>query len=386
MPRWLDNVAKLLPAQREAEERRQQAKLELADRYVAAAQTKTANHRYSGALASYNRALCLQRETVGEDHIIAGRTLHEIGICLLHLGEEEAALVALKEALYIKLATVGPGDDETLVTKHLIAEVMRDEIQESIEQSKAPPPIDRRRDSAHSGTSAESESSSSNGFGRREPLVNSSKLHNSAKWEYDIGMFGDEGDDQQQLHVTQQSQPGNGSERGVGVSDYVMPLRDDTTSTDEKRTRRMTNPDRPSPSEYETFDSKELRRRSDPVTLADPDSLHEDYHYREFIRQDSGRRNNLSASSSVASFDKDNAQKEQEDAAETAGPPNPTTPRLTKEERLARNREVSAAVDDLEQSIMASLTSFRVGPEGSVQISEQAGEANRRSSLKPVDF
>lgn len=380
MPRWLDNVAKLLPAQREAEERRQ-ARLELADRYVAAAQTKTANHRYSGALASYNRALCLQREALGEDHIVAGRTLHEIGICLLHLGEEEAALVALKEALYIKLATVGPDNDETLVTKHLIAEVMRDEIQESIEQSKPPPPIDRRRDSGQSGTSAES-SSSSNGFGRREQLVNSSKLHNSAKWEYDLGMFGDEGDDQQQP----QPQPGKGSERGVGVSDYVIPLRDDTTSTDEKQTRRMTNPDRPSPSEYETFDSKELRRSSDPVTFGGSDDLHEDYHYREFIRQDSGRRNNLSASSSVASFDKDNAQKEEEEAAETKAPPNPPTPRLTKEERLARNREVSAAVDDLEQSIMASLTSFSVGPEGSVQISEQAGKANRRGSLKPVDF
>ena len=382
MPRWLDNVAKLLPAQREAEERRQ-ARLELADRYVAAAQTKTANHRYSGALASYNRALCLQREALGEDHIVAGRTLHEIGICLLHLGEEEAALVALKEALYIKLATVGPDNDETLVTKHLIAEVMRDEIQESIEQSKPPPPIDRRRDSGQSGTSAES-SSSSNGFGRREQLVNSSKLHNSAKWEYDLGMFGDEGDDQQQ----HQPQPGKGSERGVGVSDDVIPLRDDTTSTDEKQTRRMTNPDRPSPSEYETFDSKELRRSSDPVTFGGSDNLHEDYHYREFIRQDSGRRNNLSASSSVASFDKDNAQKEGEveETAEATAPPNPPTPRLTKEERLARNREVSAAVDDLEQSIMASLTSFSVGPEGSVQISEQAGKANRRSSLKPVDF
>ena len=381
MPRWLDNVAKLLPAQREAEERRQ-ARLELADRYVAAAQTKTANHRYSGALASYNRALCLQREALGEDHFVAGRTLHEIGICLLHLGEEEAALVALKEALYIKLATVGPEDDETLVTKHLIAEVMRDEIQESIEQSKPPPPIDRRRDSGQSGTSAES-SSSSNGFGRREQLVNSSKFHNSAKWEYDLGMFGDEGDDQQHP----QPQPGKGLlEPGVGVSDYVIPLRDDTTSTDEKETRRMTNPDRPAPSEYETFDSKELRRSSDPVTLGGPDNPHEDYHYREFIRQDSGRRNNLSANSSVASLGEDNAQKEEKEAAETTAPPNPPTPRLTKEERLARNREVSAAVDDLEQSIMASLTSFSVGPEGSVQISEQAGKANRRSSLKPVDF
>ena len=136
----MDNVARLLPAQREAEERKQ-AKLELADRYVAAAETKTANHQYSGALASYNRALCLQREALGEDHILAGRTLHEIGICLLRLGEEEAALVALKEALYIKLAEYGPDDDETLITKHLISEVMRDEIQNSIERSKPPPPI-----------------------------------------------------------------------------------------------------------------------------------------------------------------------------------------------------------------------------------------------------
>ena len=383
MSRWLDNVAKLrlLPAQREAEERRQ-ARLELADRYVAAAQTKTANHRYSGALASYNRALCLQREVLGEDHVIAGRTLHEIGICLLHLGEEEAALVALKEALYIKLASVGPDDDETLVTKHLIAEVMRDEIQESIDHSKPPPPIGRRRDSAHSGTSAES-SSSSNGIGRREQQVNSSKLHNSANWEYGLGMSGDEGDDQQQP----QPQPGNELERGVGVSGYVTPLRDGTTSMIEKHPRRMTTPDRPSSSEYDTFDSNAPRRSSDPVTLGDPDNVHEDYHYREFMREESGRRNNLSASPSVASLIEDNAQKEEKEAAEnTTAPPNPPAPRLTEEERLARSREVSAAVDDLEQSIMASLTSFSVGPEGSVQISEQADKANGISSLTPVDF
>ena len=377
MPRWLDNVAKLLPAQREIEERRQ-AKLELADRYVAAAQTKTANHRYSGALASYNRALCLQREALGEDHIIAGRTLHEIGICLLRLGEEEAALVALKEALYIKLAVAGPDDDDTLITKRLIAEVMRDEIQQSVEQSKPPPSVGSRRGSGQSGTSAES-SSSSNGFGRREQLVNSSKLHNSARWEYD---FGDEGGDQEQ----QQQQQPQSREGLVGVSDYVVPLRDDTTTIDQKQTRRMTNPDRPSSSEYEVFDSKELRRSSDPVTLGGPEgNLHEDYHYREFIRQDSGRKNTLSASSSMASFGEDNSQKGEE-VEETKAPPKPPTPRLTKEERLARNREVSAAVDDLEQSIMASLTSFSIGPEGSVQISEQAGKTSRRSSLKPVDL
>ena len=378
MPQWLDNVTRLLPAQREAEERRQ-AKLELADRYLAAAQTKTDHHRYSGALASYNRALCLQREALGEDHIIVGRTLHEIGICLLHLGEEEAALVALKEALYIKLAEFGPGDDETLITKHLIAEVMREQIQQSVKRSKPLPPIKgRRRDSETSGES----SSSSNGLGRRKEPVKSSKLHNSAGWEYE--MFGDEGDDQQQQ---QQPQPKEGSDRGVGVSDNTIPLRDDTTTTtDQKQSRRMTDLDGTLSSEYGTYDAKEIRRRSDPVTLGGPDSnLHEDYHYREFMHQESGRRNNLSTSSSMASLGKDDVQKEGDISEVTEGQ-EPATPRLSKEERLARNREVSAAVDDLEQSIMASLTSFSIGPEGSVRVSEHTDKTSRRSSLKPVDF
>lgn len=359
MPQWLDNVARLLPAQREAEERRQ-AKLELADRYVAAAETKTANHQYSGALASYNRALCLQREALGEDHILAGRTLHEIGICLLRLGEEEAALVALKEALYIKLAEYGPDDDETLITKHLISEVMRDEIQKSIEHNKPP-------------------SSSSDEFSRRKQLVNSSKLHNSAKWEYALGLFGDDDGGQQEQEQKQQHQNQQPRESGHSIgtnkSGYMMPLRDDTVAAYQKQPRRMNNPDRLS--EYENYDAKEVRRSSDPV------SLHEDYHYREFIYQDSGREKNknLSNSSSTASLVQDNPQNREEEAT----PKKACEPRLSKEERLARNKEVSAAVDDLEKSIMASLTSFSVGPEG-VQISENTDETNRRGSLKHVQL
>ena len=375
MPQWLDNVARLLPAQREAEERKQ-AKLELADRYVAAAETKTANHQYSGALASYNRALCLQREALGEDHILAGRTLHEIGICLLRLGEEEAALVALKEALYIKLAEYGPDDDETLITKNLISEVMRDEIQKSIEHSKPPPPpIVARR---NSGTGAESPSTSSDEFGRRKQLVNSSKLHNSAKWEYALGLFGDDDGGQQeqehkQQHQTQQPRE-SGHSVGTNNSGYMMPLRDGTVAAYQKQPRRMTNPDRLS--EHENFEAKEVRRSSDPV------GLHEDYHYREFMHQDSGREKNLSNSSSTASLVQDNPQNREEEAT----PKGAYEPRLSKEERLARNKEVSAAVDDLEKSIMASLTSFSVGPEGSVQISENTDETNRRGSLKHVQL
>ncbi len=371
MPQWLDNVARLLPAQREAEERRQ-AKLELADRYVAAAETKTANHQYSGALASYNRALCLQREALGEDHILAGRTLHEIGICLLRLGEEEAALVALKEALYIKLAEYGPDDDETLITKHLISEVMRDEIQKSIEHSKPPPPIEARR---NSGTGAELLASpSSDEFGRRKQLVNSSKLHNSAKWEYALGLFGDDDGGQQEQEQKQQHQ-NQQLERSVGTnnSGYMMPLRDDTVAAYQKQPRRMTNPDRLS--EYENYEAKEVRRSSDPV------SLHEDYHYREFMHQDGGREKNLSNSSSTASLVKDNPPNREEEAT----PKRANEPRLSKEERLARNKEVSAAVDDLEKSIMASLTSFSVGPSG-VQISGNTDETNRRGSLKHVQL
>ena len=100
------------------------------------------------------------------------------------------------------------------------------------------------------------------------------------------------------------------------------------------------------------------------------------------MHQDSGREKNLSNSSSTASLVQDNPPNREEEAT----PKRAYEPRLSKEERLARNKEVSAAVDDLEKSIMASLTSFSVGPEGSVQISENTDETNRRGSLKHVQL
>uniref|UniRef100_A0A7S1Z0M6 MalT-like TPR region domain-containing protein n=1 Tax=Trieres chinensis TaxID=1514140 RepID=A0A7S1Z0M6_TRICV len=56
---------------------------------------------WNKALKCFNEALVLQRKCLGEDDVITGRTLRQVGTCLMNLGEHFAALVALEEALYI---------------------------------------------------------------------------------------------------------------------------------------------------------------------------------------------------------------------------------------------------------------------------------------------
>ena len=64
------------------------------------------------ALKCLNRALILQRSSLGEDNEITERTLRLIATCLMNIGEDFLALVALEEAMYIRMQNCEEGDDE----------------------------------------------------------------------------------------------------------------------------------------------------------------------------------------------------------------------------------------------------------------------------------
>lgn len=78
--------------------------------YALAKHQLTEENNPQEALALYNRALIIQREALGKDHIMVARTLHDIGLCLTALDQSFPALTALEEALWIRQQQLGPGD------------------------------------------------------------------------------------------------------------------------------------------------------------------------------------------------------------------------------------------------------------------------------------
>ena len=64
------------------------------------------------ALKWLNRALILQRSSLGEDNGITERTLQLFVTCLMNIGENFLALVALEEAMYIRMQNCEEGGDE----------------------------------------------------------------------------------------------------------------------------------------------------------------------------------------------------------------------------------------------------------------------------------
>ena len=63
------------------------------------------------ALKCLNRALILQRSSLGEDNEITERTLRLIATCLMNIGEDLLALVALEEVMYIGMKNYEEGND-----------------------------------------------------------------------------------------------------------------------------------------------------------------------------------------------------------------------------------------------------------------------------------
>ena len=64
------------------------------------------------ALKCLNRALVLQRSSLGEDNEITERTLWLIATCLMNIGEKLSVLVAFEEAMYIRMNNYEEGEHE----------------------------------------------------------------------------------------------------------------------------------------------------------------------------------------------------------------------------------------------------------------------------------
>ena len=84
------------------------------------------------AVALFNFALIRQREELGKNHIDCGRTLNEIGLCWLMLGERYPAMAAFEEALYILQKRLGDGAEEVAEVTNNIWMVLHEQREESM--------------------------------------------------------------------------------------------------------------------------------------------------------------------------------------------------------------------------------------------------------------
>ena len=88
---------------------------ELEQQYVEAKQL-SADRKWAAALKLYNEILTVQRDELGEDHLNCGKTLNDIGVVLIQMGENFPASSALKEALYIRKKTLEVDAPEVVET------------------------------------------------------------------------------------------------------------------------------------------------------------------------------------------------------------------------------------------------------------------------------
>ena len=75
------------------------------------------NEQYTEAIPHFNEVLLLQREALGTDHLAVAETLNYIGITLTHVDDSYAAMVALKEALWIREHHLNEEHEDVLVTR-----------------------------------------------------------------------------------------------------------------------------------------------------------------------------------------------------------------------------------------------------------------------------
>lgn len=95
--------------------------------YALATHQREEENNPAEALALYNRALILQREALGEDHVLVARTLHSIGLCLTALEQSFEAMTALQEALWIRQTQLGPGDPAVAETTTALWKLLSNE-------------------------------------------------------------------------------------------------------------------------------------------------------------------------------------------------------------------------------------------------------------------
>ena len=103
-----------------------QKKLAEADRLYKKGTLEAERGRHRHALKYYNECLVLQRDSLGDDDTPeAARTLNAIGVVLIEIGEDFAALTALEEALYIRQTILGPGHEDAAETLSNLTHLLR---------------------------------------------------------------------------------------------------------------------------------------------------------------------------------------------------------------------------------------------------------------------
>ena len=83
------------------------------------------DHEWSAALKLYNEILTEQRNKLGEDHLDCGKTLNDIGVVLMQMGENFPEFTALKESLYILKETLEVDAPEVVETSICITVLMK---------------------------------------------------------------------------------------------------------------------------------------------------------------------------------------------------------------------------------------------------------------------
>ena len=106
---------------------------ELEEQYIEAKEL-SANRELVAALNLYNGILIVQRNKLGKDHLDCGKTLNDIGVVLMQMGENFPALTALKEALYIRKKALEVDASEVVETSIYIDALM-DKIHETEEEA-----------------------------------------------------------------------------------------------------------------------------------------------------------------------------------------------------------------------------------------------------------
>ena len=84
------------------------------------------------AVALFNFALINQREELGKNHIDCGRTLNEIGLCWLMMGERYPAMTAFEEALFIFQHNLGDGAQEVAEVTNNIWMLLHEQREEAL--------------------------------------------------------------------------------------------------------------------------------------------------------------------------------------------------------------------------------------------------------------
>jgi len=112
--------------------------------YYSMAFKKAQEGEWINALRLYNRALILQRKSLGIHHVVCARTLNGIGVALTQLGEAYSygAMTALEEALCIRQDCLGDGHADVAETTNNLWKLLNHHNERNGEDARKDPPED----------------------------------------------------------------------------------------------------------------------------------------------------------------------------------------------------------------------------------------------------